>query len=953
MLSRFYAAMFAVGVLSLPQSILAQVAPGAPVQTATVQGTVTDSHGKPVANAIVRLVGPSSGQTSSNSRGEFEFTNVTLGTYAIYVNSVYGEASKGDVVVNGDITVAVNYLAPSGLRTIAHVSTTGGVTINVTPASIAALSPSNYAFQGVTSWRQILEQIPGVAATGDTYGGGDTNDTIPNGPFQPVVLSINGAQPYETATLLDGMPIVNISFSAVPGAGTDLGTLPLNAFDSAAVVRGPGAESPSILDAIGGAFLFHGPTPATQNLYEFSYTTDPWGGLTSDGKVALSLGRFSSELTFGVWDSPGPENAQVIDAFGFDDFPKINGQAVSCPVTASRPSWLDYGCFIERNPPTIQPWYAALEGTGYFCCVHNSNAWDTRSGSGALSYHVGSEILAQVFYAGAMNRALQTGWFYPTLFDTPAPGYTGSLSPGMHSFIDITYNSPELESDSLLEEKVRANLGQGVLQIAAVQNNSWGVQRLGYDPAGNYTAYGEACLGTATGPPSSTPGSCAPGTTLTVFNGTPIYGGSYSSTYNPYDWNGVTANRDMTLSYDTQLGEATTAGVSFLKSYYDYWYTVIDLPFYNSGYSPSYSETSREYHVHVASQLSDKLYANLSWYFTSGDYHLPDPRFVQNLQHPGHYADAYYPYSTPRLALVWRASPDIAIRAAAGGGYALQSILYQLGSNGTPMCSGGQCTLSLENINLRPEKSFGVDVGTDVRFDSFTALSIDLYQTNLFGMFFESGSIEGTYHGFPLLVTEYRNLPEARMEGVNLSVQHNVPHGIFWHGAFGLTRGFVVSVPPGFYNNGGICRPFAGWSGGATLGDTYCTNTEITPGANFTGAGYSGIAAIPYANGYGAVGYRWTPKTYVQLEADYFGKNNSYYEPPFAALNGYIGYGVTPHITLLANFQNITCVYCLSYEQFLNYPSVIAAASPGQLPYGLNDLPYGPRTVILTANIRY
>jgi hypothetical protein len=937
-----------VWLWALSGSALAQVAPGAPRQTATITGTVVDSSGRPVANANVRLEGPTVAVVTSDMHGTFQFVNVTLGIYTIYVSADgYGASSKSGIIVVGDINVAVRYLAPPGLKTIAHVSTSGLVSFNVTPASIAELKPSNYAFQGVTSWRQIVEQIPGVAATGDTVSGFNTNDVIPDGPFQAVVLSINGAQPYETATLLDGMPLQNASFNSIPGAGVDLGTLPLNAFGTADIIRGPGAESPSILDSIGGTFDFHAPDPTTQNQYELSYADDAWGGFSSNAKVALHFGRFASTFTFGTWDSPGPIHRGEVAGEGFINMYQVNGQSVSCPTVATQPQWQDFGCFIYRMPRGINNYQGPAESTAVFCCVQDSTAWDTRSASGALSYRIGSNVVAQVFYAAADNRSLEAAFLEPFLLTTPDPGYTGSIAPGMQNFLNNPGNSVTTEADWLLEEKIRADVGQGVLQVAALQNYSYYNESFSYFPDGVYRAYGEACLGTPTGPPSPTPGQCSPGTTLTIFNGTPISARSYQNLYGLYDDWGWPVSRDLLINYDSQIGSSTTAGVSFLKSSYDYpWmYLYTKFPAINGGAPPSDSETSKEWRLHISSELSDKLYANLSWYVTSGDFHVPDPMFVQNLEHPGHYTDALYPYSAPRLALVWRASPDVAIRASAGGGYALPVLANIIGSNGAPICSLAACAVTLTNISLQPEKAFGIDIGSDLRLNDTTAISLDVYRTNLYGMFFESSAFQGLYHGLPLLVSQYRNLPPVRMEGVDLSVQHNVPQGIYWHGSFGLTRSYVVSVPAGFYNNGGTCQPYTGLN---------CANTQIVPGTNFTGAGLVAVpAAVPYANGYGDVGYRWTPQTYVQIEADYFGKNNSYYEPPFTALNAYAGYGLTRHVTLIANFQNLTCAYCLSYEQILNYPRLIAPASPGQLPYGLYALPYGPRVVTFAINFRY
>lgn len=159
------AALCALILGAFQQRALAQIAPGvtqSAARTATITGTVTQNNGTPVAGADVELLGPAVLSTKSNDRGVFSFIGVPWGVYKIEITSSLGVASRNNVIVNGDTTVAVQYRAQVGLHTIAHVSTSSaGASINVTPASIASINPSEYAFQGNTSWKALLDQIPG------------------------------------------------------------------------------------------------------------------------------------------------------------------------------------------------------------------------------------------------------------------------------------------------------------------------------------------------------------------------------------------------------------------------------------------------------------------------------------------------------------------------------------------------------------------------------------------------------------------------------------------------------------------------------------------------------------------------------------------------------------------------------------------------------------------------
>jgi outer membrane receptor protein involved in Fe transport len=56
-------------------------------------------------------------------------------------------------------------------------------------------------------------------------------------------------------------------------------------------------------------------------------------------------------------------------------------------------------------------------------------------------------------------------------------------------------------------------------------------------------------------------------------------------------------------------------------------------------------------------------------------------------------------------------------------------------------------------------------------------------------------------------------------------------------------------------------------------------NVQVCGGGSFT----PGLATCdPYLKGYGQFNYTWKDGTFIGLGADYEGKNNPYYQPPFA-----------------------------------------------------------------------
>jgi len=636
-------------------------------------------------------------------------------------------------------------------------------------------------------------------------------------------------------------------------------------------------------------------------------------------------------VSYLVNDSPGPASDTEI--------PWTEGNPTTIdghPVTGT------YGGGIFP-PPGFSNFVLGGENVGFVIGgSHVSSAWTQHSGSLALNYELSPATNAEIFYAGSSSVINNL----PPLADAffaPPPGYTGGLAVGMFEG-DLSggryANIPFTQGSSLLEEKITTKLGSGVLRLAALQNRSFSTCFFSQNTSADLPLFGGAYLN----------GSPTP----TVYNGT-----YHDVTFSPSTVNEAfgSFNRDLLLSYATPLGENFHAGVSFVKSYYDmpgyynnygYGSTPTDLDQYSYYYPSDESEATNELRVFVGGNLSDKTTLDLSGYFVNADYHILDGTTATS------YTNDRFTYAAPRLGFVWRPTAAIALRASAGGGFAeiplgdLASSIYNLtgalSSASTPTiypCPAFPLyyTETPINHNLQPEKSFALDVGTDIRLHRDTILSFDLYHANLYGQFYQTTNSLGTYTGpygtLPLYEIHYGNLGESRYEGLVVDVQHDVPHGVYWSLSGGLTRGYVVSVPPGFYNGAGC---------------TNCSNLQVVPGINFNGSFTT--VNVPYASGSGKFGYRWNPDKYVDLSTVYYGNNNTYVHPAFFVFNGEVGYPLRKNISLLMSFRNITGVYdntrlVYSAASYSGVPSLIGA------PFGLLQEPYGPRTAILTANVRF
>jgi len=918
----------------------------APTNSATISGSVSDIAGKPVAHANVSLSGPRNASTQTDTHGLFVFVGMPFGTYQLSAAAQDLGTATRSVTVEGDTDVAIQYEPASlhGLKVIANVSSTANAQFNVTPASVTQVNPIQNAFAGQTSWRTILEQIPGVSEAG--RGNGEVNfaDTT-DGPFVPVQIAINGALPYETQTLLDDMPLIGEGYTSSPGQGTNLALYPLNGFGSADVVRGPGANAPSIVDSIGGSFVLHPLGVVSANHYEFSASTDPYGGIVTNALAAVHFHKLSAVVTYGVNDSPGPFSSANISFTPYMPS-SIDGRAFECTGSCAVQPIIDNnyagGAFVGRSLGLMQ------------CCFNQTAGWTQHSGSMAVNYALSPSISAGIFYAGETSQMLNLYTSYQYVNFAPAAGYAGPLAPGVYCLGSAGGfgTVPVLQSASLFEEKITAQLGRGTLRLAALQNRTWSSQSNNYPGSATVQLYGEGSLC------SNATANCSGG----VYQQTFFTGGSYNVNYGgattgpvatSYGTN-TSNNRDLLLSYATPLGENLHAGVSFVKS------------MYNEGAWESYagpgyggflciaaipeSQTTNELRLFVGGNPSAKTSLDLSGYFVNASYHVPDPnQYIPFNSGPytGPYQDESYTYAAPRLGFVWRPTAAMAIRASVGGGFAEAPLTDLVGSNSAPIVNNPSSPTfyetTLTNLALRPETSFAFDVGTDIRLHRNTVLSFDVYRSNLYGQLYNATSATGTFTGpegtLPLFTNQFDNLGVSRYEGVLLDLRHDAPHGMYWKLSGGLTRGYIVSLPAGFYNAAGATCVRAT--------NTNCANVSVVTNINFDGCF---DAAIPYAQGLGTLGYRWNSEKYVDVVGTYYGNNNSYYRPAFVEFDGHVGYPVTKSMSLLLTFRNITG----RYDGPVNTDSpanVTGAPTISGPPFPLYPDTYGPRTVILTAQM--
>src|SRR5581483_6652828 len=141
-------AMFCLVVL-LSSAFASLIGYTAEPTLATVSGTVSSQNGAAVSSAEILLSGPIHATTTTDFNGRFVLTQISNGTYRLQaISKTYGSAVRANIVISGDITVAVTFTQESRFKVIGHVSTSTQAQINVSPVAITSLTSNEITSQG-------------------------------------------------------------------------------------------------------------------------------------------------------------------------------------------------------------------------------------------------------------------------------------------------------------------------------------------------------------------------------------------------------------------------------------------------------------------------------------------------------------------------------------------------------------------------------------------------------------------------------------------------------------------------------------------------------------------------------------------------------------------------------------------------------------------------------------
>lgn len=915
--------------------VVAQNAPS----TATVTGTVTDSQGAPLGGAKVNFSGPTSTSATTDPQGKYS-VSVQPGVYSVTVeHGGYQTATQTDVAVvagGTDVSVALNAATFTSLQTIGSTRTTanrnGGRTpFNVTPASEQVTTQQVFKDEGQLQMRNVLDQTPGIISG---LPGSSANTAAPGAITFP---NIRGSLSFETAALIDGHPL------AVQDFGDYVTTfLSPYMFQSVETIKGPGAASPLVDRAIGGTVNFRTLDPTPHQTGNITYGVDSFGGSFSNFNYSNTFlnGKVGIVLDYAIDGTPGP--AGITDPQQFIPNPGYTyTNAAGLPIKLATPG--------SKTPPGQNDTEFEATTAALGCCVPVPETFDSKNELAKVRLNLSPVTSFSLAYLGSQTYSDQNGntlALYPTNF-IPGPAYTGAggVNAGATTgFYPFGYGDEwEFNNEPIFEAEMRTSYKNDNI-LARWYHAS--INRLQSNGAVNFTAPSPIW-------PIRLYGTDASGNPL---NGQTYYAQETSGYY--FSSSEEDRLSGASFEYDHFLG-----GNGNVITFAADW---------NHAYSHDYSQNSPETSATVpAGSAQDTDTYLLRGQFSLGeklsliaaDY---ETRFFSYYGH-AQYASGLSSTTTnppflvfssqetfhndPRLGLSFRVNPDTSLRFSAGSAVASPYLAILTtatrpaalcGEGGVTSCptgyaAGSVAVSSLSGESVKPETSFGYDLGGDFRMpnDPATVVTADVYATNLYNQFvrgyFSNGT--ATVAGFPagtgnvtvpLLTTQYFNLSNARYEGIELGVTRTPVQGFGYVAQGSLIRGFPYNVP-NLTKNGNT----------GLIG--------IVPDVNFGSIDTVSNQSIPYSQGYFELNYRTLKNGFASVGITTVGAHNGF------AQSGFIVWDATGRIPLMTRATTLQVSVDNAFNTYAglfstNYLGVNLPLTNGQY-YAPQLKEWGPRNV--------
>jgi hypothetical protein len=219
----------------------------------------------------------------------------------------------------------------------------------------------------------------------------------------------------------------------------------------------------------------------------------------------------------------------------------------------------------------------------------------------------------------------------------------------------------------------------------------------------------------------------------------------------------------------------------------------------------------------------------------------------------------------PHIAFTFRPNSNNSIRAGAGTSHSFPFIGDVSGpaSIQPPAFQYTAGLITEKNANLQPEQSIAYSIGADHRFGNRSVLSLDLQDTIVHDVFQQIETQENVPAGI-LGIFSPINVARLNAKLATLKYVYAPRRGLGFNVAATADSSILSGIPATAFNS----TPSL-----PANGVQVCGNGSFTPGLS---------TCDPYLKGYGQFTYSWGDGTFIGLGADYEGKNNPYYQPPFA-----------------------------------------------------------------------
>jgi outer membrane receptor protein involved in Fe transport len=191
---------------------------------------------------------------------------------------------------------------------------------------------------------------------------------------------------------------------------------------------------------------------------------------------------------------------------------------------------------------------------------------------------------------------------------------------------------------------------------------------------------------------------------------------------------------------------------------------------------------------------------------------------------------------------------------------------------------------------LLPEFAMAYSIGADHRFPNGSIVSLDLQDTIVQNVFQQATLLQTVpFQGSTGVLGIFTPINVARLEAQLATFKYvYAPRmGLGYNIAVAADSSVLSGIPASVYNgNPGLPA----------------NNVQVCGGAAFT----PGLATcIPYLKGYAQVTYAWKGGGFASVGADFEGKNNPYYQPPFTIVDLALRQPLTKNIEFAFSVQNL------------------------------------------------